>query len=185
MNQAAILWQQIRVPPIWVKHFKDWQAALNDFLKYRSLDHRGSHEFKDQLDEDDEYLAGKKAIVENWDETEFQRWEKIYLELGKFLDNKPHSLETQNGWLSKSGELIPCEYSEHDLYASVILKKRLNIESNIGGDDLLKRGWQKLQNSDWVTLYHNDWEVTQSQYNTFWDYSQVNKKRMPVDLKVK
>ena len=198
-RSAIVLWEEIRMPPLWIKHYNCWQEALNDYLQAENrLSCNGPQDYKELLNEK---IAERKDNSENmrkagkrYAEQQDKAFQDAYKQTAAYVNDLPnrHTLDTDNGWLSPQGKILPFEYSEHEQHAYVILKEQYHRDpdeegSNFAqaGDILIKLGWRKLQKGKWPTLYLSDYTVTQSQFDTIYDYCKFNKKAMPPKLEVK
>ena len=180
-NSVAVLWKQVRVVPPWIETHRDWQPAIDEFIQLRWLNHRGGHTAKESKTDTQ---TDTQTAQETFEDEQEQRYQNEYAQVANRIH--VHSLDTTNGWLSPEGVLIPCKYMEHDFFALVILKEIYGIDDthSIRGDVLVNRKWVKLQDKMWSKLYKVDFQVTQSQYDTIWDYCQKHKLTMLKEIEV-
>lgn len=90
-----------------------------------------------------------------------------------------HDIKSPCGWLDPKGNIIPCEYYQHSTLAYVISEK-LNLNST----NLEQHGYVKLQNNMFF-LSFLDYVVTQSQYDTIFDYCEAHNLDFPQNISVK
>lgn len=198
-GEQTVLWQRIRAMPLWIPTYGSWQEALN--ASKRNLKKCGAHQYSHELDLIQRRKEAQRTekSEEELEETKRKQDEESNIAdrifeamIDKFICQikvKRHSPEAHNGWLSPKGFIIECNYASHENMACAILRHFYNGQdrdhSSTPGDDLIKRGWHKLQNKDWLSLYHNDFKVTQAQYNTIWDYTQFHKTEFNDCIEVK
>lgn len=198
-KEHTVLWQKIRAMPLWIPTYCSWQEALN--ASKRNLKECGAHQYSHELDliqrrrEEGRNEKSEEELVEierKQDEESNNAdivFEKMINEFIGQIKAKKHSPKAHNGWLSPKGFIIECKYASHENMACAILRHFYNDKDRIDfctpGDDLIKRGWQKLQNKEWLSLYHNDFKVTQAQFNTIWDYAQLHKTEFLDCIEVK
>jgi len=197
-DDQITLWEKIRMPPLWLQKRNSWQNALDEYLDIYELTKTGASDFMDEITQDDyednnEYLKRKREIVDNWAEIEEKRYEENYSKAAEYVNsvNFKESMDANNGWMCPKGKIYAIQYSEHEWFAHVIIKERYNkdidddLSTPLAGDVLIKLGWQKLQRNKWPTLFLNDYMVTQSQYDTIYEYSKKHKVKMPSEIEVK
>ena len=183
VNHASVmvLWSKVRVPPPWITTQRSRQLAVDEFLQYRWLEHRGAHQFIERT-ERKEVILSEEAVAarEKFEQEQEAKYQQDYAEVVEKITI--HNLDTKNGWLSPTGQLIPCLYMEHDFFALVLLSEKYKVENQqvliTRGDALTLRGWLKLQDGTWAY----DKPVTQDQYDTMWDYAQKHAHKMPENI---
>lgn len=144
-SEALILFQQIPTPPLWQTTFSYFQAALDDYLKFRALEVRGQHlrvRYKpSDLDKDivdhvdnvskDKYESSNmddmilKAALANGLDENVAKSTLQFIKGEQDRDSVPEpdkKMESNYGWVTADGQFYPCEFHAHDALASRIIQ---------------------------------------------------------------
>lgn len=201
-GSSLVLWKEVETPPPFIPVFCSFDDALPDpaTLPLRGPAYRrlirevldNDYDDGEDLEEtgDAELDAEMKRVTDlrrrqiiddiraRYDKDEEERnriWRKALLKLWEPLQKTPHTLETQDGWISPQGQIKACHYGQHLALGETILVHLLGYtEDQLDGrpdDQLTKLGWLKLQKQ---MCYPNakGLKITQAQRDVMFDYDQ-------------
>lgn len=195
-QDTYVLWRQIRVPPLWVNTYYQWQEAIDNYLLFELLEHRGAHAHREAFNQIRKNKEKKVKVLSEEEKTKIKKEIKRQEKIDKANDRKAvlevleklqeNDLNTSAGWLSPQGKLFPCKYGDHSYWSKFIFKATQGEKARSFDceEALYRLGWQKLQSYQWVSLYKNDWRVSQKQYDLIEEYCQLHDKKMPSLIEV-